>query len=128
MLGATFRVSALCCSNIRENDWWGTKLITCYVKAVGINDPDCTDVRIDITAFSVEGIKGLRELPSNVGKRFPNLIIFDAGSCAITKLSKANFANLTKLKNLFLGYNQITEIPDGVFDDLTSLVYLAMGE
>lgn len=127
-LAMTIKVSAFCCSDIKEKDWFGTKLVTCYVTSNTINDPDCTTVRTDIKAFSVEGQRGITALPIDISKRFPNLEIYDAGSCSITSVSKANFAKLSKLRKLWLGFNQITAIAVDVFEDLTSLDYLAIGK
>lgn len=121
-------MSSFCCSDIREHDWWGTNLTTCYVTWREIDDDSCTAVRTDIKAFSVEGQKKITQLPINIAASFPNLEIYDAGSCSITKISKPNFADLSKLRKLWLGFNQITEIFDGVFDDLVSLDHLAMGK
>lgn len=128
MLAVSIHVSAFCCSIIEEKDWFGINLKTCYVKSEQVNDNSCSDLRTDIGAFSVEGQRGITELPPNVGERFPNLEIYDAGSCSITKLTKLNFAKLSKLRKLWLGFNQITEVPDGVFDDLGSLDFLAIGK
>lgn len=93
-----------------------------------INDTSCTDVRTDIKGFSVEGQKDITQLPINIGRRFPDLEVYDAGSCSIKKISKSNFAYLIYLRKLWLGFNEITEIPDDVFEDLVSLDYLAIGK
>lgn len=127
-LASHLEVSAFCCSSIRENKWWGQNLVTCYVTSHNIEDTDCFRLRTDIKAFSIEGQKNITQLPINIAGRFPNLEVYDAGSCSIEKISKPNFANLSKLRKLWLGFNQITEISDDVFEDLVSLDYLALGE
>lgn len=67
-------------------------------------------------------------LPDNIDEKLPNLLKIDAHSCSIKSISNGVFDNLAKLKELFLHYNQISEIESETFKDLISLEKLDLCE
>lgn len=81
-----------------------------------------------ITALRFDGNKKVLFLPVGVYEQFPNLAFLRADHCSIRTISKENFKNLKKLKELQLYYNQIETIGTDVFEDLTSLELLYLGE
>lgn len=72
--------------------------------------------------------KNISYLPEKVDDNFPNLQGIDAGFCSVKAISKTNFQGLSKLKLLWLYYNQIEQIADDTFDDLVSLEKISLGK
>jgi Leucine-rich repeat (LRR) protein len=70
--------------------------------------------------------KKVSHLPVQVTDSFPNLQAYSGESCSIKKVSKTNFARLSNLKFLYLGYNQIETIYSDTFEDLISLEELRL--
>lgn len=63
-------------------------------------------------------------LPIQTYTNFPNLIALGASSCAIKSISKENFENLSKLKELLLNRNQIKIIDRDAFEDLVNVEWI----
>lgn len=63
-------------------------------------------------------------LPNNVGREFPDLIALSAQRIGLEKIGPYFFMKMNKLEYLFLGYNDISELAEGVFKNLTGLKYL----
>lgn len=57
----------------------------------------------------------IEHLPSNLGKKFPNLIIMYVSDCSIKEIKKENFKGLIKMRRLQLNDNQIEKIDDDTF-------------
>ncbi|CRK91456.1 CLUMA_CG005125, isoform A [Clunio marinus] len=70
--------------------------------------------------------KNTKYLPDNVTTIFPNLQSFFAYECSIQEIHKTNFVGLSKLKNLYLFYNQLENLEGNVFSDLISLESLKL--
>lgn len=88
-------------------------------------EPEIHDSELE--AISVQGDRQITQLPEDLPLKLLKIEVYDAGSCSIKQISKSNFENLSELRRLWLGYNQIEEIADDTFEDLTSLEYLALG-
>lgn len=71
--------------------------------------------------------KNISFLPVKVDETFPNLVEYQASSCSLKSVSKINFKNLRKVKELHLGANQIEIISSDTFDDLISMKRLGLG-
>lgn len=113
------------CEKLQDYGWWGGSYKTCLMQKT---------TSIFSTGFtieserdeSVEGLecannKKILFLPENVNEKFPNLVGYDVGSCAIKTVSKNHFKELYMLKELYLGGNQIEKISRDTFEDLISL-------
>lgn len=72
--------------------------------------------------------KKISFLPEKVAESFPNLVYYDARDCSIKSISKNNFGLLSLLEILYLADNQIEQIPNNTFQDLTSLAELRLGD
>lgn len=117
-------IDGFCCSEFKDGE---NNIKICFVGYKHISE-GCSSVNDTIGGFNVQGNVQLNYLPTDVGERFPNVKIFDAGSCSIKAISKANFKKMGNLRTLWLGYNQIEEIHRGTFEDLKSLKSLFLGE
>lgn len=84
---------------------------------------------INSTDFSItsdrdETVEGFHEshnrkleyLPSNLGEKFPNLIILGADHCSVKEIAKENFKGLKKLRKLILNHNKIEKIDDDTIE------------
>lgn len=104
---------------------------TCFIEEITIDSQGFSIASAEDEATGgiyFEENKQVSYLPVNVHKIFPNLMGLSAAECSIKTLTKENFKNLKKLKELKLRYNQIEIIQNDVFEDLTSLEELDLGE
>lgn len=67
------------------------------------------------------GNRKIELLPALIAVKYPKLRHYSAWLCAIRKISKINFYQLTSLEWLDLSYNRIEAIDDNTFHGLTSL-------
>jgi Leucine-rich repeat (LRR) protein len=114
---------------IIENGGWTAQGLgwvkTCWMSKTERIDKQ--DVKISserdelVQALQFHDSKSIFYLPINVDEKFPNLVVYYAGSCSIKKISKQNFIGLSSLKVLILEQNQIEQIPSETFNDLISL-------
>jgi Leucine-rich repeat (LRR) protein len=81
-----------------------------------------------ITGLDFDDNNKISFLPIKVHETFPNLLLYTASKCSLTKITKKNFEGLSKLKGLWLGTNQITTINDDTFEDLVSLKRLYLSK
>lgn len=81
-----------------------------------------------VLGFLLDENKNIFHLPIDVAESFPNLQGFDAYNCSIKEFSKRNFEGLSKLKTLYLGYNQIETIPMDSLIDLIELEFFSLGK
>lgn len=115
------------CFQTNGRIWNGDTYFTCFLKFVDdYVSPQITYVPSNVTGIDYSANKKIMTLPDKVGDLFPNLKVYDAGSCSIVSITKSNFDKMKGLKNLWLGYNQIEIIPSEVFDDLNALTHLAL--
>lgn len=80
-----------------------------------------------VGALSLSFNKKIFHLPIDVAESFPNLQVFYAARCSITKISKSNFKGLSKLRRLDLYHNQIETIPSDTFSDCIELERFGLG-
>lgn len=103
----------------------------CFVKETAINASDCTISGLQdesVRLFDASRNKNLEFLLIHVGDKFPNLVSYAAERCAITEISRQNFANLFHLRMLNLNRNLIESINIDTFYDLVSLESLMLGK
>lgn len=97
-----------------------------------IQQPDKPKPQFPITYFSnAAGLtfqenKNVIELPEKISV-LGNLENYDASSCGITAIKKNNFANLRKLKRVWLSNNVIDTVNSDTFDDNPLLLEIALG-
>lgn len=119
------------CEKIEMYSWaWGGAL-TCYMRTVTINSTglEITNERnMAIRAIEFSSNKMVQFLPEHPAQNFPNLEIYKATGCAIEKIQKKNFKNLSKLKVLWITSNPLETITSDTFEDLTSLESLVLSE
>lgn len=79
-----------------------------------------------VEAFYATDNKRLEYLPVNIYKKLPNIIGLYAQYCSIKEMSKENLKGLTKLRKLYLAYNQIGRIEGDTFDHIIAVeeIYL----
>lgn len=127
----TTNATQVSCENVGDSDWINhvDNIKTCYMqRATSINSED---FRISPKDETMQGIwldlnKKIEFLPVGVSETFPNLLGISALSCSLKSLSKENFKNLTRLKAIWLGSNQITVISSDTFEDLIALQQLRL--
>jgi Leucine rich repeat len=78
--------------------------------------------------LNFQGNKMIEYLPLVIFEAYPELMIYDGGSCAIKSIERANFLNLKQMKYLWLGFNQIQIILSDTFIDMPQLTYLGLDE
>lgn len=77
-----------------------------------------------VETLDFDGNTKIRYLPVKAGEKFPNLLVIAAGSCSLKEVSKINFDNMIKLRELLLYSNEIKKISSNTFEDLASLEIL----
>lgn len=121
-------MSQVQCEKVNYKD--GIK--TCFMKEI---------TRIDLRGFLISSAedhdmqllyirdnKNVFFLPENIHEKYPKIMKIEADGCSIKSISNGAFDNLVTLKELFLHYNQITEIESETFKDLLSLEKLDLCE
>lgn len=78
----------------------------------------------NVTGLRMYGNKKIKFLPLSIDKVIPNLVAYSASHCTIKTISKDNFKNLNKLKELHLRDNLIEKIYGNTFEDLVALEQL----
>lgn len=78
-----------------------------------------------IQVFGIQNKKGVKFLPTNLFRIFPDLIVIEVLNCSVA-LVENHFKGLSKLKYLNLGHNKINHIASDAFIDLTSLEVLGL--
>lgn len=76
--------------------------------------------------LSVPDKKGVKYLPKNLFRVFPDLNAFSFWNCSVTSVSEYHFINLFKLKTLTLANNKIEHISSDAFADLVNLEHLSL--
>jgi Leucine-rich repeat (LRR) protein len=98
----------------------------CTINSTGVTISSAKDETMMKIIFEFN--KKVFYLPEKVHEVYPNLEIYNAGSCSIVSIFKRNFKNLTNLKELYLEYNNIEKISSDVFKNLPSLEGLFLGK
>lgn len=109
----------------------GTGFECSFNRSTVINSPGSrisSNQNDSIDLLSLENSKQIKFLPSSISKVFPSLIVINAYNCSIELITTTNFANLTKLKDLWLGLNRITQLPGDTFNGLLSLERIGLSE
>jgi Leucine rich repeat len=75
----------------------------------------------NVQGLSLWGNKKVNYLIDFAGKNLPNLLGYDAGNCAIKRIRRNNFGDLSKLRELLLQDNQLESIGTDTFSDLQAL-------
>jgi hypothetical protein len=96
--------------------------------SISTEDIEISTRDASITALSFRDNKKIYFLPIRVHEAFPNLWRYSASDCALTTISRKNFNNLNKLRQLLLHFNQIKTIHSDTFIDLISLEMLDLGK
>lgn len=65
-------------------------------------------------------------LPRGFSAFFQNLEKYETAGCGLKEISRADFSDLSKLTLLYAERNELTEIPDDTFRDLTMLTDLSL--
>lgn len=81
-----------------------------------------------IGALYLEYNRKVKFLPENPAESFPDLVVYNAGYCSIETITKENFKGLSKIIKIFLQSNKITKVPNDVFEDLSVMEGLWLGE
>lgn len=83
--------------------------------------PEYENKRVKWFEIYGNNYRNIFHLPINVNKIFPNLIKYIALNTKVNHLTKENFKEMKKLKELQLIQNEIKTIDDDTFDHLTEL-------
>lgn len=67
----------------------------------------------------------LTRLPQNLGKMFPNLITLSVQTCEVEKLERSDLKGLKKLEELFIVGNNLSTLPNDLFNDTPCLQYIS---
>ncbi|CRL03488.1 CLUMA_CG016308, isoform A [Clunio marinus] len=117
-------------SRVSCDDDYGANKKTCHIYH-DIDEPEITlapPSNVSILLLSIRDNKGVKYLPVNVSKTFPDLPHYDAINCSITNIYRNNFRGLTFLMTLNLKFNEIETVKRDVFSDLTSLITLSLSD
>jgi hypothetical protein len=82
----------------------------------------------EVKFLIIEDVEETLFLPVDLAITFPNLEEIASESCSIATLNRRTFAGLKNLTFIDLDYNKITEIRSSIFEGLTSLKRLDLGE
>lgn len=105
-------------------------LETCWIEVSTVNDESFTIATTNdrsTLAFSIRDKKGVKFLPTNFLRAFPELIVLEVWNCSVTSV-KNHFKGLSKLKSLNLFANKIDQITSDAFVDLVRLERLNLGQ
>jgi Leucine-rich repeat (LRR) protein len=117
------------CESFESYEWISSigTFKTCRMQNTTVIDEK--DVKISPRDESINGLLfklniKIKFLPIEVDQTFPNLFVYNCEDCWLKEISKENFAGLTKLKSLDLGYNFIENVNGNYFKELVSLEQL----
>jgi Leucine rich repeat len=114
------------CEKIEKVHWayFWHRHTSCFINETTVIDSDDFGISSDAnaTGLYINENSKIMFLPIELNKIFPSLMVIDATSCSISKISYANFEGLTNLRRLWLRDNDIEEITSGTFKDLPSLI------
>lgn len=123
--------STVSCNFLKNFNWGFGDWYTCFMQTAGpIHSTGfniLSERRENVSGLSFYGNKNISFLPESVSEVFPNLGGYDAGECNVKAIFKANFERLGSVRRLELQGNQIEVLEGNVFQDLTSLIRLRLG-
>jgi Leucine rich repeat len=131
-LFATADAKTVRCEKLTSYDWsgpvWTVK--TCWMPTTTIDDPNTTILTNDSSMLGLRTIRNQKAefLLVQVSESYPNLESYRVAHCAVSEVSKDNFAGLNKLKYLSLSHNEIERIDRNTFEDLISLEKLYLSK
>lgn len=76
----------------------------------------------DVGGIDFNYNKAIEYLPYKIYMQFPNLVTYRAQSCSVKGISKENFEQLNRLKNINLESNRIEKISGNTFKGLEKLL------
>lgn len=126
--------SEISCERVTDATWGANipqSIKQCHVSSTAIDNGNTTFASSSdkaVQAIAYWSNKKVTHLPIAVSDSFPQLIAIGAGECSIAIISKDNFRSLKNLKYLCLRNNQIENIPNDTFEDLTLLEQLELCE
>lgn len=88
------------------------------------NDVQISFMRDASVFIHFDGNLKIEHLPVEVHEIFPNLEVITAENCSIREISRKNFKNLHRLRNLNLAGNKIKMISSNTFEGLPLLRFL----
>lgn len=124
----------IACEKVSDVDWdpsSNVSISTCYMHnftRIEEDNVEILNVNDSIGALTFVGNVKIFYLPVKVAESFPNLFFYQAYSNAVRELSKKNFRKLSKLRALYLPYNQIETVRSDAFEDLVNLEIIWLGK
>lgn len=120
----------MCLTSVISWSWSDQKLNldTCEPEIDKVDDEQFTlSYATDATVmgFELDDKKNVEFLPTNFLQTFPDLIAIQFWNCSLQTIEN-HFKGLSKLQNLKLAYNKISNIADDAFVDLVNLENLAL--
>lgn len=82
----------------------------------------------DIGGIDFNYNKAIEYLPYKIYMQLPNLVTYRAQWCSIKQISKQNFEELRRLKNILLNNNKIQKISGNTFRGLEKLIEIDLSE
>lgn len=82
----------------------------------------------EVEGISFAGNTKIEYLPYKVYLQLPNLVMYKAERCSIKQITKENFENLVRLKQIDISFNQIQKITANTFRGLHSLEEVDLSE
>lgn len=125
----TINGDSVTCGTIENYLWMYGNHQTCFMnETTRIDSKDFTIATNDdsVKGLYIAGNEAIKFLPIKIHESFPDLVGLNAFECSLTEVSYQNFAELSKLEELYLGINQIERIDDDTFKDLVSLRKLSL--
>lgn len=129
-LSAKTSAQTVSCENIGYENWThANRQKTCYIKITTTITTPTTSITApteSVLGLSLWENKKISYLPVKVAESFPELLVYGAAGCSVTRISKENFINLRRMKRLDLSNNQIALVPNNAFEDLVALEWLQL--
>lgn len=124
------------CENVEDFDYKDAIGVqsTCFMNGTtSIASPRFTmaarnDETNAVTALRFSKNLRVQYLPTDTYKSYLDLVVIHANQCFIKSISRSNFRNLRRLRDLELANNQIKRIYDDTFIDLEALENLYLGK
>lgn len=125
-------IQASCTFGTKEWSWNGQSknLKTCFPIINKVTEKDFTiSLPSDRTTpgFYFSDNRNVEFLPTNLREAFPGLTVFAFLACAVTSVDENHFKGLSKLKDLNVGFNRISQVASNAFVDLVILEGLSLG-
>jgi Leucine-rich repeat (LRR) protein len=113
---------------------FGNHNTICFVRSCEITEPKTVIKSIvgeylpgktsnDVRSIFFRGTVNF--VPRGITDIFPNLIGLAIQNCALKSVCREDFSEFTNLKNLMLGSNELTTLPENLFQDMPLLKYIS---